>query len=300
MGSTSGTLRYKIEKEACLSPCLHQVGWAIFSEPVHDAENLPRHFHKTSYEICYIAHGSVDWCVEGKVFEVEPGSVFMTLPGETHGGLNDIMNPCELFWAQVHIPGDSCLPGLSLEETDSLARKYAGIENRHFPGFADIPLFFKRIVDEHRSPSEYSPVIVRVALTELLISIIRSYEDQRQRSISDLGYSKPIRMALAWIDRNLGHDLKIDEIVNQVGLSSTVFYQRFREEIHVTPGEYLAQRRVHRAKELLGDPSVSITSIAHSLGYSSSQYFATIFKKTTGVTPRVYRKTCLQDKSKGT
>ena len=61
------------------------------------------------------------------------------------------------------------------------------------------------------------------------------------------------------------------------------------EAVHVTPGEYLTQRRVHMAKMFLADSSQSITAIAHSLGYSSSQYFATIFKKLTGVTPRAYR-----------
>ncbi len=294
MGSLQGALRYKIDREACLSACLHQVGWAIFSEPVHDAENLPAHRHKTAYEICYIAHGTVDWWVEDRVFEVDPGCVFLTMPGETHGGLHDIMNPCELFWVQVEWPQAEALPGLTLAETVSLAQNYSGIEKRHFPGVPEVPILFKRIVEEHRNPSDYSAIVVRTALVELMVSVMRSYELQRQRCGTDLGHTKPIRLALQWIDQNLGYDLKIDEIAGQVGLSSTVFYKRFHEEVHVTPGEYLTQRRIHQAKVLLTDPAQSITAIAHALGYSSSQYFATIFKKITGVTPRVYRSTGLK------
>ncbi len=294
MSSIHGALRYKINREACLSPYFHQVGWAIFSEPVHNAENLPAHSHKTAYEICYIAHGTVDWCVEDRVFEVDPGCVFLTVPGEQHGGLHDIMNPCELFWAQIEIPKTEPLPGLTLEETVALTQKYANIEQRHFPGSAEVPVLFKRIVEEHRNPSDYSAIVVRTALIELMISVMRSYELQRQRCDTDFRHSKPIRLALQWIDQNLGYDLKINEIAEQVGLSTTVFYKRFYEEVHVTPGEYLTQRRIYQAKALLADPSQSITAIAHSLGYSSSQYFATIFKKITGVTPRVYRTTGLK------
>ncbi len=289
MSSIHGALRYKIDRDACLSPYFHQVGWAIFSEPVHDAENLPAHSHKTAYEICYIAHGTVDWWVEDRVFEVDPGCVFMTLPGEKHGGLHDIMNPCELFWAQVELPHKEALPGLTLAETVALTQKYASIKQRNFPGAADVPVLFKRIVEEHRNPSDYSAIVIRTALIELMISVIRSYELQSQRCDTDFRHSKPIRLALQWIDQNLGYDLKIDEIAEQVGLSSTIFYKRFHEEVHVTPGEYLTQRRIHQAKGLLADPAQSITAIAHALGYSSSQYFATIFKKITGVTPRAYR-----------
>ncbi|MCP4451379.1 MAG: AraC family transcriptional regulator [Planctomycetes bacterium] len=294
MGSSHGALRYKIDREACLSPCLHQVGWAIFSETVHDAENLPAHRHPTAYEICYIAHGTVDWCVEDRVFEVDPGYVFLTMPGETHGGLHDIMNPCELFWVQVEWPRTGVLPGLTPAETESLAQNYSGIEQRRFPGASEVPILFKRIVEEHRNPSDFSAIVVRTALIELMVSVIRSYELQRQRSATDAEHSRPIGFALQWIDQNVGSDLKIDEIARRVGLSSTVFYKRFHEEVHVTPGEYLTQRRIHKAKALLADSSQSITAIAHALGYSSSQYFATIFKKITGVTPRVYRSTGLK------
>ena len=294
MGSSHGLLRYKIDRKACLSPYLHQVGWAIFSEPVHDAENLPAHRHKTAYEICYIAHGTVDWWVEDRVFEVDPGCVFLTMPGEKHGGLHDIMNPCELFWVQIELPRKDALPGLTLTETASLAEKYAAIDQRHFPGSSDVPILFKHIVEEHRNPSNYGAIVIRTALIELMISVMRSYELQTQRRSSGVEYSRPIRFALQWIDQHVGYDLKVDEIARQVGLSSTIFYKRFHEEVHVTPGEYLTQRRIHKAKALLADPSQSITTIAHSLGYSSSQYFATIFKKITGVTPRAYRSTGLK------
>lgn len=289
MASGQGILRYKIGREACLSPTLHQVGWASFNEPVHDAENLPAHTHETAYEICYIAHGTVDWWVEDRVFEVDPGTVFLTMPGERHGGLHDIMNPCELFWIQFELPEEGPLPGLTGAETASLADKFARIEQRYFPGLPTVPILFDQIVKEHRAPTDYSEMIIRTSLIELMICVIRSHEEQVRRGATESEHSRPIQCALQWIDQHVGHDLKVDEIAKQVGLSSTVFYKRFHEELHVTPGEYLTQRRIHKAKSLLADTSRSITDIAHSLGYSSSQYFATIFKKTTGVTPRAYR-----------
>jgi AraC family transcriptional regulator len=85
----------------------------------------------------------------------------------------------------------------------------------------------------------------------------------------------------------------MEYIAQKVGLSMTSFYRRFNEEVFMTPGQYLIQRRIHRAKILLCDSAMSITTIAHTLGYSSSQYFATTFKRVAGVTPHSYRATSL-------
>jgi AraC-like DNA-binding protein len=49
------------------------------------------------------------------------------------------------------------------------------------------------------------------------------------------------------------------------------------------------RRRIYRAKYLLREPDRPITAIALDLGFSSSQYFATVFKKLVGLTPGEYR-----------
>jgi AraC-like DNA-binding protein len=295
MGSAPGVLRLKIEKGSCLSPCLFQVGWAVFPEPVHDVENLPAHVHERAYEICYIAHGTVDWWVGESLFEVGPGCVFITFPGEKHGGLHGIMNPCELFWVQVEFPDGGNLPGLSCDETASLADRFARIDHHCFPATAQTPALFKRLIDEHREIGDYSVILVRATLLELLVAVVSGHDLYRHHNTMGLQCSKPIRRALEMIDRRLEECFKMDEIAASVGLSTTSFYRRFSQEVHVTPGEYLTQRRVHRAKTLLRDPSRTVTAIAHALGYSSSQYFATTFRRVTGVTPRTYRTTALRD-----
>lgn len=276
-------------------PHLHQLGWAVFTEPTHDGENLPAHTHETACEICYIAHGTADWWIEDKVFEVEPGCVFITFPGEKHGGLHDIMNPCELFWVQLELPCQGCLPGLSQQETMSLTDKLASIDDRCFPGTPETPILFRQIVDEHRSRSEYSAILVRTRLIELIIAVIQGHEVHRRNNTITLQCSRPIRAALTLIDRDFAEDIKMEDIAQEVGLSTTSFYRRFHEEVRVTPGEYLIQQRIHRAKTLLCDPAISITAVAHASGYCSSQYFSTTFKRITGVTPRAYRATKLED-----
>lgn len=54
--------------------------------------------------------------------------------------------------------------------------------------------------------------------------------------------------------------------------------------------QYWISLKTERAKELLEAGELSITTIAHRLGYSSSQYFANQFRKETGITPSEWRK----------
>ena len=55
---------------------------------------------------------------------------------------------------------------------------------------------------------------------------------------------------------------------------------RFREELGMPPHEYILRRRIDRAATLLADKTTnrSVTEVAYDLGFSSSQYFATVFQ----------------------
>jgi transcriptional regulator GlxA family with amidase domain len=57
-----------------------------------------------------------------------------------------------------------------------------------------------------------------------------------------------------------------------------------------TPMEYLLRLRIERAKSLLRETDMKIIDIAMACGIGSSQYFANIFRQSTGVTPSSYRR----------
>ena len=50
--------------------------------------------------------------------------------------------------------------------------------------------------------------------------------------------------------------------------------------------------KVEKAKELLAVTDEPVTDLAYRLGWSSSNYFCTVFKKYTGIPPLQYRKLC--------
>jgi len=95
--------------------------------------------------------------------------------------------------------------------------------------------------------------------------------------------------AMRWMNQRLGDEFAVDAAADAAGLSVTRFHERFRAEVGLPPGEWRTRQRVARAKALLREGKLSVTQVAMHCGFSTSQYFATVFKKQTGVSPRAYR-----------
>ena len=89
---------------------------------------------------------------------------------------------------------------------------------------------------------------------------------------------------------NLERNLSMTEIAEKLRLSTTGFIKRLKKETGLTPGDFAQRIKIEEARRRLAGTDASITGIAFNLGFSTSQYFASVFKKYTGTTPREYRK----------
>lgn len=98
-----------------------------------------------------------------------------------------------------------------------------------------------------------------------------------------------VKKALEYINNNYSKEISLDEISQMLNLSSYYFSKLFKEETGEGFVEYLTNRRVEEAKEMMKDPNRSMKDISSSVGYSDPNYFSRIFKKSTGSTPSEYR-----------
>ena len=84
-------------------------------------------------------------------------------------------------------------------------------------------------------------------------------------------------------------DLSIMVISEHVKLSSSYVCTLFKSETGITLNQYITEYRLGRAKELLSDPRNRIVDIAERVGYSDSNYFSKIFRKSFGLSPSEFR-----------
>ena len=102
--------------------------------------------------------------------------------------------------------------------------------------------------------------------------------------------SVEILLAMEYIDRHCSEEITVDRLCRRFHLSRTMFYRRFCAIANRTPGEYLLDCRLRRARQLLLTTQRSITDIAMHCGFYDSSHFIRTFTATTGKTPGQYRK----------
>jgi len=79
-------------------------------------------------------------------------------------------------------------------------------------------------------------------------------------------------------------------LAEAAGCSRSRLFQLFKQATGMTPNDYLQRLRVKEASAMLiNQPGASITDVAFSNGFSSSQYFCNVFRKYTGTTPVAFR-----------
>lgn len=84
-------------------------------------------------------------------------------------------------------------------------------------------------------------------------------------------------------------DISLNVVASCVNISPNHFSTIFSQEMGITFVEYLTKVRMEAAKELLLQTDLRTSEIGYQVGYKDPHYFSYIFKKTHGITPKVFR-----------
>jgi AraC-like DNA-binding protein len=95
---------------------------------------------------------------------------------------------------------------------------------------------------------------------------------------------------LEYVEDHLAGDIGVSDLSHAVGISTAEITSGLRAATGLSAWQFVLQRRIERAKGLLTSSQLAITEVALHCGFSSSQHFATVFKKQIGITPSVYRR----------
>jgi AraC-like DNA-binding protein/DNA-binding response OmpR family regulator len=98
-----------------------------------------------------------------------------------------------------------------------------------------------------------------------------------------------VKRALAFFHQNYRYALSRIEIADAINVSEDYFSRIFRQEMDMSPWEYLNRYRILRAKELLRNTDGDVKSVALRVGFANPAYFSRMFRKVTGTSPSAYR-----------
>jgi len=251
----------------------------------HARPDLPVHRHARGLEICFLHRGNQTFEVNGQVYHLRGGDVFVTFPDEPHSTAGAPSEPGVLYWLNLRLPSGRRLLGLPAGESESLIQGLLHLPERHFIAARATKSLFVELFRLYDSPQlPYRASRLRCAVIRLLIEII----DGSHRHVN-AATSPRINEILGLIHEHPQENYSVKALARRAHVSLSHFKRIFKAEIGLSPRQFLLQQKIEAAKRLLAESNVPVTHIALDLGFVSSQYFATVFRRITGITPSAYR-----------
>ncbi|MBS6647096.1 MAG: response regulator [Clostridiaceae bacterium] len=141
-------------------------------------------------------------------------------------------------------------------------------------------------------PVMKSEVMEQVARIRARLDKIRGKEQDLSQE-DDLSKSEgrsAIERALRYMRSHVEHEISLLEVAEYLHMNPSYFSRYFKEKTGMPFSDSVKQIKIERAMELLDMTNLKTYEIASRLGYQSVQYFSTLFKNRTGVTPQEYKK----------
>lgn len=122
-------------------------------------------------------------------------------------------------------------------------------------------------------------------LSELLTEMVRSLTEFSEPKI----HRQDINSLIEYIQNNFQNDLHLSDFIKEINLSQYYLIRLFKQKVGMPPYQYLHFCRINHAKFLLKTTTLSITQIAHEVGYNDLVVFIRRFKAQMKLTPLAYR-----------
>ena len=138
--------------------------------------------------------------------------------------------------------------------------------------------------------SREKDLIASFALKELLIRLTQTQAREiLEQSYQTLALSNRLGFVVDFIKNNLREHLTLEKLAEKACMSKAHFCRTFKNELGLSPMEYLLKERLKLAKQYLQIGSYQIQEVCFMAGFNNSTYFIRAFKQEFGMTPKVFQ-----------
>lgn len=254
----------------------------FFDRTIRDKNfKMPQaHFHD-KHELYFLEKGKTKYFIGSEIYLLDPGDMIFVPKGEFHktNGENNSDIERLLFVFDDTFVGDSYREYINELKMDKFIR---------FPPEKIYKLkgIFHKIEQENRLKAKGYFELEKLYLRETLIMISRYRLKENTIKFSE-SY-KIIQDAAKYISTNYNTDLSLHSLSQRYAISPSHFSKLFKSVTGVGLNEYINIARISAAEKLLIQKQASITTIAAQCGFNDSNYFAAVFKKLKGITPKKF------------
>lgn len=242
---------------------------------------LVDHYHDHCFEFTVISEGSYTFHTNQRTYNTNGGNVFIAYPNEVHSTSQMPLSNGDFFWFQLDISNPAEFLFLNTPAANSLIDSLYKISKHVIRPKDDELSNIARSV--FNSALLHSSVYLTSSYLVLFLNRLIAISNEQ------VILSKEILCALDYIFDNLGTEITLKELAENIHLSESQFKTKFKNEIGISPRNFINKQKIEVAKSLLLEGE-SKTKISNELGFNTSSYFSAVFKKYTLSTPSEYVK----------
>ncbi|WP_344787438.1 AraC family transcriptional regulator [Postechiella marina] len=251
-------------------------------------------------EFHFLESGTMPYSQENKDVTLTPGHLTITRPWEAHKVGNPNIGMGKLYWVIIDLgvrrPHQEWVwPDWITLTPDDLARLTTILrQNEKFVWKTDRRMgdCFKRInaavnTDVNGSNASRIRLLVNYLLI-LLLDVLNTEDIILNEALTDS--SRSVQLFLNELEKNLSDDWTIELMSQSAGVGLTRFTHHCKQLTNLTPMRYLTMKRLELSKKILQENEhLAISEVAYMCGFTTSQYFSTVFKKHEKCSPNEYR-----------
>ncbi len=244
------------------------------------SHNSSTHFTKRNdwrcFQLIYTYSGSGRVTVDGQMFELDPGSIFLLDCVPYHYFYSTHPDGWD-YSAILFTGGNSRYLYTRLREKGLL---YSRME------YSEEARRIRAIMEESQGDSpEFEPRFHK-RMTEILTDLYLRMD----RATPSYAAPSWLSLVLSYISDHYNTAVRVSDLADMAHLSASRFAHLFKEMTGTSPIEYQYRIRMSAARYLLESEDLSIGEISERVGFDNPLNFCTCFKKAAGMPPRAYRK----------
>jgi len=272
-----------------------------FWDAKHDQDWGLEWHRNEGLELTFLETGSVEFALENSSYTLAPGNLAITRPWQPHKiGLPNV-GAGRLHWIILDVgirhphqewkwPRWLVISAGDMRELTQFMSQNEQPVWKTTPGIQNCFKQISRTVVSYQKKTGTSRLAVYI--NELFLLVLELFRSQKMTLSKSLTSARrSTKLFLSALPANVADQWTLDSMAKTCGLGTTRFTHYCRQLTNCTPVEYLNRVRLEKAAGLLrNNREMNITEIAFACGFSTSQYFATVFRRQFKRTPAAYRR----------
>lgn len=236
------------------------------------------HFHN-SYEIYYLIRGEINYLIGDKIYDVCSGDLVLIPKSTLH---RTVVNSQEGY--------ERILVNISDEYIEESVKSC--FEHFHYHLKDKYAFEIKKklfeLGEQYSIQDEFQERMIKDKIYNFLVYLVRI--NRKKTDVFSLKNNNTlIDESMRFISEHFSEDLTLQKVADYFAISREYFSSIFNKETGYGFSEYLNQVRISHAMELLKNPNMTVTEAAYKSGFNDSSYFAVVFKKISGISPKKFQ-----------